>query len=189
MSYKLEDLHDLFLYLVKKLDLKIAIIGGVVISYFLGEKEFDEDLDLFIYEGSILDKENYLREYAHEKSWEVGSTEYGLPKISLRKNESEVEIEFYENIYDFYIPLEIIERSRDIRIRDIDLKIIYPEHQIVLKARAGGEQDIETLRLYSDLVKEGKLKISVSRIRETIMFFPDEEKLILSRLRSAGFNI
>ncbi len=189
MSYRLEDLYEVFLYLIKELNVKIAIIGGVVINYFLGEKEFSEDLDLFIYEGSILDKESMLREYAREKSWEIGATEYGLPKISLRKNDLEIEIEIYENIYDFYIPPEIIERSRDIKVRDLDLKILYPEYQILLKARAGGEQDIEMLRVYSDLVKEGKLRISASRIREALSYFPDEEKLILSRLRSAGFNI
>ncbi|MGC9147875.1 MAG: nucleotidyltransferase [Sulfolobales archaeon] len=189
MSYRLEDLYDVFLYLIKKLNVKIAIIGGVVISYFLGEKEFSEDLDLFVYDGSILDKESMLRDYAREKSWEVGTTEYGMPKISLRKDDTEIEIEFHENIYDFYISPEIIERSRDIRVRDLDLKILYPEYQIILKAKAGGEQDIETLRVYSDLVKEGKLRISINRIREALSYFPDEEKLILSRLRSAGFNV
>ena len=189
MGYRLEDLYEVLAYIIKDLGLRVAIIGDTSIYYFLGERVFNKDLDLFVYEGSVLDKEDLLRRGASERMWEIGSTEYGTPKISVRKNDEEIEIELYENIYDFYIPQEIIEKSKDIRIRDIDLKIIYPEQHIVLKARAGGEQDIESLRVYSDMVKEGVLRLGLAKIKETASLFPEEERLILSRLRSAGFNI
>lgn len=189
MEYSLNDLTDLFNILIKELGLNIAIIGSVALYYNIGEKRFNEDLDLFIYKGSILEQEDRLREICYKKGWDFGLTEFGTPKITVRKDEYEIEIEIFENIYDFYIPQEIIERSRDIKIGDLIIKMILPEHYVVLKARTGSSKDIEKLSLIKDLVNERKLRLDLSIIRETISYFEDEEKMIISRLRSVGINI
>ncbi|MEZ0290028.1 MAG: nucleotidyltransferase [Sulfolobales archaeon] len=187
MSYGLEDLEELFAYL-SSLGVKIAIVGSTALQYHMGVRRFEEDLDLFVYEGSILDQEDRVRRDLSRKGWDIGSTELSTPKIIIRRNEREIEVEIYENIYDLYIPIEMIERAREVKIGSSMVKILLPEQYIVLKARAGREKDLEDLRVISDMIREGRLRISTSIMREMISLFEDE-RVILSRLRSVGIKI
>ncbi|MEL9929320.1 MAG: nucleotidyltransferase [Sulfolobales archaeon] len=187
MVYELEDLSELFSYL-ESLGVRLAIIGSTSLQYHMGIRKFEDDLDLFVYEGSLLLEEERLRSDLARLGWDVGLTEFSTPKVIMRRGDEEIEVELYENIHDFYIPLELIERARDITVKDHRLKILLPEQYLVLKARAGRDKDLEDLRVYSDMIKEGKLRISISLIRENASLF-EEERIIISRLRSSGIKI
>lgn len=189
MEYRLEDVADLLSFLVRGLGLKIAVIGSTALYYHTGARRFSEDLDLYVYEGSIIDREESLRQYCVEKGCDVGATDLGTPKLAVKRGDEEIEIEIYENIFDFYIPIEMIEKSRDVRIGDSEIKILLPEYYIVLKARTGSEADIEKLALVSDLVRENRLRINTALVREAASLFEGEDKMILSRIRSIGIRV
>jgi predicted nucleotidyltransferase len=118
------------------LDLKFVIVGNTALLYALGERVFDDDIDLFIYEGSSMAVEDDLRSIASKKGWDIGQTDMGTPSIIYKLNDQEVIIELYESFYDFYIPLEIARESRVVNIGGYYIRMVTPEQYLVLKARS-----------------------------------------------------
>ncbi len=188
MGYKLNDLIDIFKSL-DALSLKFVVIGNTSILYALGERLFDDDLDLFIYEGSSMAVEDELRALASKKRWDIGQTDMGTPSIIYKVRDEEVIIELYENFYDFYIPIEFAEDARVMNIDGYYLKMLTPEQYLVLKARSGVEGVVEELAIYINLLKRKKLNISLNSIEKYASLFEDDKAQIIGRLRKSGLSI
>jgi predicted nucleotidyltransferase len=186
-GYRLEDLVFLFKQL-EGLGLRFVIIGNTCIYYAMGRRVFEDDVDLYIYEGSLVSAESSLRSIADEMGWDVGSTELGTPSLIVRNKGEEIVVDLYEALYDFYVPEEIIEASRIISLDSISMRILTPEQHIVLKARAGSEESVEDLARYADLVENGELKVNIQEIKRLAQLFEDM-KTIIHRLRKAGFQL
>ncbi len=187
MGYRLEDLVPLFKKL-EDLGLRFVIIGNTSILYAMGQRVFQDDLDLYVYEGSLASVESDLRSIADDMGWDVGATELGTPSLIIRRDDEEIAIDLYEALHDFYVPERIIETSRDIGLGNVKVKILTPEQHIVLKARAGSEESIEDLSKYVDLIESGELKINLQEIKKLAQLF-DDARTIIYRLRKAGFSI
>lgn len=187
MGYRLEDLAPLFKKL-EDLGLRFVIIGSTSIGYAVGVRVFEDDLDLYVYEGSLASVDSDLRSIADSMGWDIGVTELGTPSLIARIKGEEIVIDLYEALHDFYIPAEMIEASRIISIGDMSIRILTPEQHMVLKARAGSEESIEDLARYADLVESGELKVNIQEMRRWAQLFEDM-RAIMYRLRKAGFPV
>lgn len=182
MSYTLRDLAAV---LGKLIDYGIdfVIIGDTVIQLALKKKELKGDIDLFVLKPSVIVDEQIFMEIAEREKWHYTTTEAGTPKLIARANDKEIPIELYENIFDIYIPEEIIRSAKAINLRGIKIRIIKPEEYLVLKAKQG--VDIDKLSTY---IKELK-HIDRKLLMKTINLVPDEErKAIIHRLREIGLT-
>lgn len=162
-----------------------VVIGGTVVQLALRSKRFEGDLDLFALDPSPLLEEEVYRGLAEREGWGYSYTDLGTPRLLARIRRVEVPVEFYENIHDFYVPMEILDGAAGIRVRGLRIKVIGVEDYLVLKARAGGERDLARLR---ELASNPRLRIDARRLRSRAGLF-EEEQVILRRLRDAGFRI
>ncbi len=190
MAYTLKDIA----WLVKKLEeegIRGVIIGSTVIDLELRRKSFEDDIDFFVLEPSPLIEEDRYREIAYRNNWQMSYTALGTPKFVIRlPSGEEVIIEFYENIHDFYVPLEVIENAPAKRISGTSVRVIRPEDYIVLKAKAAREPDIEDLRIVKEYIDSGKLRIDERIIKRDIELLPEEDKkFVIHKLRELGFRI
>lgn len=154
-----------------------VIIGSTVVSLALGEffKE-EEDLDLFVINRSPLLEEDLFKNIAISKGWDYTYTDYGTPRLIVPFEYGEFFIDFYENIHDFYVPEEILEKEvRRIKINHHRIKVLSLEAYIVLKARVGRRIDDEDLARIKELIEEGYLKVNRRKIEELLKYFPEEE--------------
>lgn len=187
MGYRLEDLASIFKQL-EDLGLRFVIIGNTSIYYAMGLRVFEDDVDLYIYEGSLAFADSDLRNMADERGWDIGMTELGTPSLVIKRGDEELVIDLYEALHDFYIPEEIIDASRTVGLDSARVKILTPEQHIVLKARAGSEESIEDLARYADLIESGDLKVNIQEIKRLANLFEDS-RTIIYRLRKAGFPV
>ncbi|RUM47995.1 MAG: nucleotidyltransferase [Hyperthermus sp.] len=187
MTYSLKDLA----WLLKKLEdygLKGVIVGSTVIGLALGLKRFEGDVDIFVIEPSPLVYEDFYREIAEKEGWELGYTGLGTPRfVAVTPSGAEVTVEFYENIFDYYVPQGIIERSSEKVLGGVTLRFIRPEDYVVLKARAAREGDVEDLRTIAGQVRAGRLRLDRRLIKEALGMMPEEEQgFIRNKLREVG---
>ncbi|WFO75887.1 nucleotidyltransferase [Desulfurococcaceae archaeon MEX13E-LK6-19] len=184
MGYSIDELA----YVLGKLmeyGIDFVIIGDTVVQFALKKKILEGDVDLFVISPSVIVEEEKYGSIAESEGWLYATTDAGTPKIIARVDDKEIPLEFYENIFDIYVPEEIISGAGKKKISGIEIKMIKPEEYIVLKARQG--VDLDKLSKY---ISELKNDIDKRIILRTIMYFPeDEEKLIISRLRQAGLSI
>ncbi|MCE4624723.1 MAG: nucleotidyltransferase [Desulfurococcales archaeon] len=167
---------------------RFTVIGGSVVELELGSRDLGDDIDLFAEAPSpVIEEEEYYR-VAEENGWVIGQTWLGTPRVIVRVDQAEVPVEFYDNIYDFYVPEEILRDARKIRVSGVTVRAVRVEDHIVLKANAGRRSDMERLQEIARLVKKGKLQVDVKRIQWAAELF-DDRKGILNRLRSAGFKV
>jgi len=167
---------------------RFTVIGGTVVEVELGSKDLGDDVDVFAESPDpVIEEEEYYR-VAEEQGWVIGQTWLGTPRVIVRVNQREVPVEFYENIHDFYVPPEILEAARKVRVKGVTVRMIRVEDHLVLKANAGRGSDMERLKELARLAKKGKLRVDPARLREAASYF-DDEKGILNRLRSAGFPV
>ena len=166
---------------------RFTIIGGTVVEVALKSKDLGSDLDLFSEEPSALEEDEFVR-LADSRGWVLGQTWLGTPRIVARHGAEEVPVEFYDNLYDFYVPQEILDDALRVSLDGVRVKMIRVEDHIVLKANAGRGSDIERLKELARLAKKGKLRIDQARILDSVNLF-DEPQVLLRRLRDAGFKI
>ncbi len=190
MTYTLSDLA----WVLKTLSdsgFKFVLIGSTVVDLELRVKKFEDDIDLFALEPSPLIEEDVYRSKAEEHGWTMSQTSLGTPKFIIRvPSGSEVVVEFYENIHDFYIPIELLDEAPYKSIGGVKVKTLRPEDYIVLKAKAGREIDIEDLRIIKEYIDSGKLRINERVLKKDISLMPEEDKpLIVRRLKSIGFRV
>jgi len=184
LGYTLGDLAKV-LDKLSSYGVRFVIIGDTVVQLSLRKRELSGDVDLYVIEPSVIVEEEKYAEIAEKEGWHFTTTEIGTPKIVARVNDKEIHLEFYENIFDIYIPEEIIEKAGSISVSGIKIRIIKPEEYFVLKARQG--VDLDKLEKY---VKEYKKKLDEKTLIKTIKLFPlDEQKLIISRLKQVGLEI
>lgn len=166
-------------------NVKFTLIGGSVIAIAVGASDLGDDIDLFAESPNVIDNEDAYRAMAEANSWDYGQTWLGTPRITMLVEGEEVPVEFYDNLYDFYVPEDFISSARRVEVEGIKVKSIGVEHYLVLKARAGREQDEDALKEIGSLVKGGRLRVDRGRVEELAGEF-DERQVILRRLREHG---
>ena len=190
MAYTLSDLA----WLLSKLQehgVKGVVVGSTVIELELRRKRFEDDVDVFALEPSPLIEEDFYRGIAEREGWEMSFTALGTPKLVAKlPSGEEVIVEFYENIHDYYIPLEILEQAPKKKIGKAEYRFIRPEDYIVLKAKAAREADIEDLRIVKEYIDEGKLRIDERIIKRDVELLPEEDRgFVVNKLRELGFRV
>jgi len=166
---------------------RFTIIGGTIVELRLRSKDLGDDVDVFAEHPSVLvDEAAYYGLEA--RGWVVGQTWLGTPRVIVHVGNEDVPVEFYDNLYDFYVPQEVIESAERVNISGVRVKIVGLEDHIVLKANAGRGTDLERLKEIARHVKKGKLSIDKRRIKETASLFEDEP-VILRRLRDSGIPV
>jgi len=189
LTYSRRVLRDVLVRL-KESGVDGVIIGSTVLMIYLNLDEFEDDLDIFVVNFSPYSNEDLVRSIAARLGCELSQSGWGTPALYCMFNGDEVVVELHENVLDFYIPNEVIKSSREFKLLDIKVRHITLEDYIVLKARAGREHDLEDLNIISDIVRKGDLKVNINAIKDRIRWvFPDEERLLLNRLRQAGFKV
>ena len=167
--------------------IKGVIIGSTVYQILLGWREFEDDVDIFATTFSPSFDEDLLLQATHSLNCFVGQNDWGMPQLKCPVGDEELTLEFFENLYDFYIPQEIISSARRIRLGDYEGEVIQLEDYLILKAKAGREKDLEDLWFLSDLLKDRKLRIDKRLMRRHIELFEHEDtRLINKRLRQVG---
>ncbi|MEB3773388.1 MAG: nucleotidyltransferase [Desulfurococcales archaeon] len=166
---------------------RFTVIGGTVVELALGSRDLGDDVDLFTEEPSVLDEGEFLR-VGEEYGWIVGQTWLGTPRLVARARGEDVPVEFYDNLYDFYVPPEIVEASTRIQLDGVRVRVVSVEDHIVLKANSGRGSDMERLKEIARLYRRGRIRIDRSRLLEAVNLF-DEPHVLLRRLRDAGFKL
>ncbi len=167
---------------------RFTIIGGTVVEVALGSKDLGDDIDLFAEKPDIIMEEDVYRNISYEKGWVIGQTWLGTPRILVRINNVEVPVEFYDNLYDFYVPESMLTRAIRQEIGGVRVKVLSLEDHIVLKANAGRDKDLERLKEIAKHIKRGRLKVNLEKIREAIDDF-DEPSVIIRRLKDSGIPL
>ncbi len=189
MTYTLDDL----LYVFKKLNeagIDAVIIGGTTIELELRKKTFTGDLDLFPTNHFALIEEDLFRSLADQEGWEYGHTGLGTPKIVAKGPNSQVEIEFYDNIMDFYVPDEILQEAKAIELKGVKIRKISPEDYVVLKSRSEDPEAIDIIRGVKDLADRKKITLNIRKIKERLELFPETDvPLMKKRLKEAGIEV
>ncbi|MGC9209981.1 MAG: nucleotidyltransferase [Acidilobus sp.] len=167
--------------------LKFTVIGSTVISIAAGLDDMGEDVDLFAESPSVVEDEQAYVRVAEANSWHYGQTWLGTPKITVLVEDTEVPVEFYDNLYDFYVPERFIREARRVDVEGVKIKVIKPEEYLALKGRAGREEDVEGLKRVADLIKRGRLKISYDEVKRAAEEF-EESQIIIRKLREVGIT-
>jgi predicted nucleotidyltransferase len=189
VGYSKKVLRDALVRL-KEAGVEGVIIGSTVLMLYLNIDEFEDDIDIFVTNFSPYADEELVRSIAVKLGCELSQNEWGTPSLYCNFNDNELTIDLHENVLDLFIPENIIKSAREVKLLDIKVKCISIEDYIVLKARAGRDHDLEDLKVISDMVRRGDLKLNINLIKERIKNeFLDEEKLIINRLRSSGLKI
>ncbi|MEB3766131.1 MAG: nucleotidyltransferase [Desulfurococcales archaeon] len=167
---------------------RFTLIGGTIVELELKSKDLGTDIDLFAEEPGVLLGEQEYYEFAESQGWVVGQTWLGTPRLIARIDQEEVPVEFYDNIYDFYVPDDMLKKAKKIKVEGVSIKAISLEDHIVLKANSGRGSDIERLKEIGRLIKKKKLKIDPQKIYESASLF-DDEKVILRRIIDSGIPL
>jgi len=103
---------------------------------------------------------------------------------------NEVEIEFYDNIMDFYVPDEILNEAKTVEIKGVKIKKVSPEDYVVLKSRSEDPEAISIIRGVKALADSGKITLNVRKIKERLELFPETDvPLMKKRLKEAGIDV
>ncbi|MCS7108006.1 MAG: nucleotidyltransferase [Sulfolobales archaeon] len=189
MGYDKNVLRNVLLRL-RDLGVDGVLIGSTVLLLHLNVDEFEDDIDLFVTNFSPYIDEDTVRSISAKLGCELTQNEWGTPALYCIFNDSEVVVELHENVLDLYIPESVIRAAKEVKVMDVRVKCITIEDYVVLKARAGRDHDLEDLGVIADLIKNGRLRVDINFIKERVRNeFPDEEKLLLSRLKNVGFKV
>ncbi len=189
MTYALEDLIFIMKNLIEG-GVESVIIGSTAIELELRAKTLSGDLDLFPTNHFALVEEDFFRTLAFEKGWEYGHTGLGTPKYTVRGPKNQVEVEFYDNIMDFYVPEEILNEAKTIELKGVKIRKISPEDYVVLKSRSEDPDAIDQIRGVKELADRGKIQLNVRRVKERLALFPETDvPTMRNRLRQAGINV
>ena len=159
---------------------RFTIIGGTIIALAVSSDDLGPDVDVFAEHPNVTDEQRYLSA-AEANSWDYGQTWLGTPRLTIVAQGEEVPVEFYDNIYDFYVPERFIRDARRVEVEGVRVRMLTPEQYLVLKGRAGRDVDEEALKQIGELVRKGRLKVDADRIREAAKEFEDE-RIIIRRL-------
>ncbi len=158
-----------------------VVIGSTSVELALGRESFEGDVDLFVTSTSVLVNYSVLEELARSRGCILGSTWLGTPSITCFVDGYEVTVDLYENLYDFYIPDEIIEGAVEYDVLGTSVRAVRPEDYVVLKAVAGRTEDLEALRSIGGLARSRRLKLDRELVESRARLFSDAQ-VILRRL-------
>lgn len=177
-----------FIEVIRKLlneGIKFVIIGDTAVLLSIKSNDLGDDIDLFVESPGVLENENFYQELAEKNGWSYGQTWLNTPKITAIVSNEEVNIDFYDNLYDFYIPESFIENAQRIEIDGLRIKTLSIEQYLVLKSYSGKEEDIEKLKNILNIIKKHKIRINEDKIVELAEEVGDKNT-ILRRLREVG---
>jgi len=167
-----------------------VVIGSTSFLLRVGVKEFEDDVDLFTTTISPSFDEEVIMGVAEELGCFTGQTGWGTPQLRCSFRGSDIVFEFYENIYDFYVPEAMLQDADVVKVKGVDVRLLRVEDYLILKARAGRAEDEEDLKEVGKLIKQGKLSIRKEIIYDRMKLFEEyEEGLILRKIREAGISI
>lgn len=162
---------------------KFTVIGGTIAALAMGQQDLGDDVDVFAESPSIVDNEDAFRSVAEANSWDYGQTWLGTPRITIIVSDEEVPVEFYDNLYDFYIPERFLAEAKRVEVEGVRVKALGLEHYLVLKARSGS--DDETLKYLGEAARKGRLKVEANRIYDLSKEF-DDRQVIIRKLKEYG---
>lgn len=154
-----------------------VIIGSTAVDLALRRDSFEGDIDMFVTSLSLLANYGILEEFARKYGCVLGSTWLGTPSITCFIEGEEVTVDFYENMFDFYVPEEIIDDSLTYEVSGVEVRAIRPEDYMVLKAVAGRDEDLEALRKVREYIENKKLKIDRKLIESRIKLFGEPQTI------------
>lgn len=154
-----------------------VIIGSTAVDLALRKDSFEGDIDMFVTSLSLLANYGILEEFARKYGCVLGSTWLGTPSITCFIEGEEVTVDFYENMFDFYVPEEIIDDSLTYDVSGVEVRAIRPEDYMVLKAVAGRDEDLEALRKVREYIENKKLKIDRKLIESRIKLFGEPQTI------------
>ncbi|WP_428068630.1 nucleotidyltransferase [Caldisphaera sp.] len=178
-----------FIEIIRKLldeGIKFTIIGDTVILLNTKSEDVGEDIDIFVESPSILENENFYEEIVERNNWLYGHTWLNTPRITAIINNEEVNLDLYDNLYDFYIPESFIKNAQRIDINGLRIRAINIEQYLVLKSYSGKEEDMLKLKEILVILKRNKIKIDENKIVEAAREL-GEESTIIRRLKEIGY--
>ena len=166
------------------------MIGNTCLNLALKQREFEDDIDLFVTSLSPLIDEDKIRESAYRNGWSVGFTELGTLSLVLNIENTDIKVDLYENIHDFYIPNEALDIcKRRIVVEGTEINYVAVECWAVFKAKRGSNQDLFSLSKLKVFVDEGEIKLDLGLMRKIAELYEDESRFIYDRLRALGFKV
>ena len=182
--YSIDSLIDV-LSKLRRSNVDFVIIGSTVVQLALKREQLEEDVDLFVLRPSPVAEEEFYRELANRYAWSVSFTELGTPRIIAKSSTGdELVLELYENIYDFYVPEDVLNAARKLKLRGESVRVLSLEDYILLKAKAGRDDDIQDLNIIREHIKAGRLKVDKRLIEKRTRLFGDEANVIRRRLEA-----
>ena len=155
-----------------------VIIGSTSLELAMGSRVFEGDIDLLVTSTSVLANYSVLEEFVRERGCILGATWLGTPSVTCFVESEEVLVDLYENVHDFYVPEEMIRDSVTYNVSGVEVRAIRPEDYIVLKAVAGREEDLETLRRIRDLVRGRKIRVDRRLIESRARLFAEAQAVL-----------
>ena len=166
-----------------------VIIGDTVVDLMLNRKGTESDVDLFPLEVSSFAEEDKIREFAYSQGWDYGKTPIDTPRVIVSVEEGELQVDFYDNIQDFFVPQVVLESATTERIGKGKFKVVRLEDYILLKLNAYREEDEDEIRGVVELIAEGKLKIDKQYLLSHVDAFEENAKSIRERLKAVGLIV
>jgi predicted nucleotidyltransferase len=173
---------------LKRIGIDGIIIGSTCLDLTLNRRSIEGDIDLFVTSISLIIEEEKIYKAAEENSWTIGTTSLGTPSITMNIYGDDISIDLYENVMDFYIPIEAIELcKRTSTIDHVEVAYIALECWMVLKARRGADQDIAMLSMVKDLYDKNEITLDLNLMKKIIDIYEEDSKYIYNRLKMLGF--
>ncbi|BCU68298.1 nucleotidyltransferase [Sulfolobales archaeon HS-7] len=165
---------------------EFVIVGDTIVDVTLKRKGTESDVDIFPTTISAFADEDVIRNFAYSNGWDFGRTPIDTPRIVVELDEGQLQLDFYDNIQDFYVPSKLLDSSIEVKIGNYTFKSIPLEGYVVLKAYAYREEDEDELRSLSMILSEKNIRIEVDKITSFSELFEDSTQSIVKRLKNLG---
>ncbi|EZQ03786.1 MULTISPECIES: nucleotidyltransferase [Acidianus] len=166
-----------------------VIIGDTVVDLLLKRKGTESDVDIFPLELSAVAEEDKIRNFSENNGWDYGTTPIDTPRLLVPLGDSQLQVDIYDNIQDFFVPEEILKSAIAMSIGDSEFKVIRLEDYILLKANAYREEDEDELKTILHFIGEKKLKIDKNYLYKHTELFEENSENIKERLELIGFKL
>lgn len=183
MGFSIRELKSVLEVFINR-GVDFIVIGDTVVQLAVGSPSLTGDIDLFVLKPSLIGNEEFFIQIARENNWDIGYTEIGTIKFIAKTTSGDVTVELYENMFDFNIPDEVLNDASSINIEGLRIKVLKPEHYVVLKAKQG--VDMDKLKIVIKTLKNIDYRV----VKKTIETLPSDERAIVKgRLKNIGLNI
>jgi len=163
-----------------------VIIGDTILDLALNRKGTESDVDVFPTSISAFAEEDRIRELAYSKGWDFGRTPIDTPRVIATIDAQQLQIDFYDNIQDFFIPQKVLEDSVEVKLGKYSFRAVSLEDYVLLKANAFRDEDEDELKTIFYMIGEGRISLDRDKIAERSNLFEENAGSIVQRLRSVG---